>query len=65
MATRMAKRGASAIIVHAWNRDLGEMRKLGMPVWADATSVVSVGAEPGAWAVEVNVEDREVYLCPQ
>lgn len=64
MALRMKTRGASAIVVGGRIRDLGEMRQLGIPVWAAATSTVGAGAEAKPWAVEVPIQLGGVTVSP-
>ncbi|KAK2805292.1 hypothetical protein FQN50_006192 [Emmonsiellopsis sp. PD_5] len=57
MATRMKVLGVKGVLVSGRVRDLAELRRTGLQVWARATSTVGTGAEakPAARNVPINV----------
>lgn len=64
MAARMTKMGARAIMVDGRVRDVGEMKRQGIPVWSRGISTVAAGAQAKAWAVNVGVHVGETLVEP-
>ncbi|KAF2749853.1 RraA-like protein [Sporormia fimetaria CBS 119925] len=64
MAARMQRLGAKAVVVDGRVRDLGELRKLEVPVWSKGTSVIGAGAETKFHAREVEIRVGETVVRP-
>ncbi|KAI9814635.1 MAG: hypothetical protein M1827_003191 [Pycnora praestabilis] len=64
MATRMKYLGAKAAVVDGRIRDLYELRRSGLPVWARSTSTVGTSAEAKPHAINVPVWIGGVEVTP-
>lgn len=64
MGVRMQKLGVAGVLVDGRVRDLGEIRGVGLPLWARGTSTVGTGAEAKAGFRGVRVEVGGVGVEP-
>ncbi|MCJ1246336.1 hypothetical protein MMC30_003543 [Trapelia coarctata] len=63
-AINIDRRKARGIVVSGQIRDMGELRKLSIPIWARGTSTVGTAAESKPYAVQVPINVNGVSINP-